>query len=514
MHTINFKQIFLNQEVLTNVFIPTKNNWQSTEEQQLSVIESGPKEVLFHNIIEQIQQAEEMICLQSFLIQDTSIIDALVEANQRDVKVFILDAAETRLKTQAHPEDDSFIADEYKEMVNKKFRRNFVHRQAGNLHAKFILIDPKSNNANGFLFTGNFNEKPFKENPELGIELNEVQTNELFKLFVYHFWEHTTDEQNDTETFDKVRPANKFQAPQLDHILCTSPNADLSNLKRTLLATIESAKNNITFSTFGLDIQHELAQAILLKIKADIEVTIFCRPREKTIVNHISELQKAGAKVFCHPLIHAKSTIVDDKEAYVFTANFEKHGMDTGFEVGVLLSKTQTRDLIGIHNNWRQQFPFTFHHKKSVQEITDYNAFKNKEIKSYLIAESKKLNQTKEITKLGDLMTFFNNTNGSTSFENYRSIELDKVAKLKKFTENESTRLEPIDEIISKVFRKEPIHSKKKNRDSESGEQEFKWVAKNQVVIAIELVNTNPKDLLQLINTKWSDYKNLELYGN
>lgn len=122
MHTINFKQTFRNEEILDNVFIPTTNQWQSTEEQQLSIIESGPKQVLFHSIIEHIQQAEEIVCLQSFLIQDTSIIDALVEASQRDVKVFILDAAETRLKTQAYPEDDNFITDEYKEMINKKFR--------------------------------------------------------------------------------------------------------------------------------------------------------------------------------------------------------------------------------------------------------------------------------------------------------------------------------------------------------------------------------------------------------
>ncbi|WP_407264847.1 phosphatidylserine/phosphatidylglycerophosphate/cardiolipin synthase family protein [Tenacibaculum maritimum] len=513
MHTINLKQTFHNQEVLNNVFVPTKNNWQSTEEQQLSVIESGPKEVLFHNIIEQIQQAEEMICLQSFLIQDTTIIDALVEASQRDIRVFILDAAETRLKTQAYSEDDSFISDEYKEMVNNKFRRNIVHRQAGNLHAKFILIDPKSNNANGFLFTGNFNKKPFKENPELGIELDEIQTNELFKLFVYHFWEHTTDEQNDTETFVAVRPANKFKAPTLAHILCTSPNSDLSNLKSTLLTAIESAKDSIAFSTFGLDIEHELAQAILLKANEGVEVTVFCRPREKTILNHISELQKAGAKVFCHPLIHAKSIIVDDKEAYVFTANFEKHGMDTGFEVGMLLSKTQTRDLIGIHNNWTQQFPFTFHYEKSVQETIDYNVFNNNEIKSYLISEIKNVNQTKEILKLTDLITFFSDDSASTSFKNYRSIELDKEAKLKKFTENESTRLEPIDEIISKVFSKESVYSKKKKGDVKSGNQEFRWVAKNQVVIDIKLANKKPNELLQLINTKWSDYKNLELYG-
>lgn len=514
MHTINFKQTFRNEEILDNVFIPTTNQWHSTEEQQLSVIESGPKQVLFHKIIEHIEQAEEMVCLQSFLIQDTIIIDALVEASQRDVKVFILDAAETRLKTEAYPEDDSFIADEYKGMVNNKFRRNFVHRQAGNLHAKFIIIDPKSNNANGFLFTGNFNEKPFKENPELGIELDEVQTNELFKLFVYHFWEHTTDEQNDTETFDKVKPANKFQAPTLAHILCTSPNNDLSNLKATLLAAIISAKNNITFSTFGLDIEHELAQEILLKIKSGIEVIIFCRPREKTIVNHISELQKAGATVHCHPLIHAKSIVVDDKEAYVFTANFEKHGMDTGFEVGMSLSKAQTKDLIGIHNKWKKDFPLTFHSEKSVQEITNYSTFKDKALVTDEISETKMVPQKKEITKLSDLATFFKDTNGTTNFEKHKNLEVDKVATLKAFTENESAKLEPIDEVLSKVLIKATSPSKKKKGDNKPQVPDVKWRASGKIVVNVDWAKSNKEYLLQNINSKWSEYKNMELYGN
>lgn len=514
MHTINFKQTFRNEAILDNVFIPTTKNWQSTEEQQLSVIESGPKQVLFHNIIEHIQQAEEMICLQSFLIQDTSIIDALVEASQRDVKVFILDAAETRLKTQAYPEDDSFIADEYKEMINKKFRRNFVHRQAENLHAKFILMDPKSNNASGFLFTGNFNKKPLKENPELGVELDEIQTNELFKLFVYHFWEHTTDEQNDTQTFDKVRPANKFKAPQLDHILCTSPNANLSNLKNTLIDAIINSQESISFSTFGLDIEHELAKEILSKIKSGIEVTIFCRPREKTIVNHISELQKAGAKVFCHPFIHAKSIVVDDKEAYVFTANFEKHGMDTGFEVGLSLSNKQTKDLIGIHNKWKQNFPLTFHSQKSIQEISNYNTFKNKALVTDKISETKKIPQKKEITKLLDLAAFFKDTYGTNDFEKHKNLEVEKVATLKGFVENESARLEPIDEALSRVLIKTTYSSKNKKEQNKPEESEIKWIAANKIVMNIDWVKSNKEELPQYINSKWSEYKNMELYGN
>lgn len=512
MHTLNFKQKFRNEEILNNVFIPKTSNWKSTEEQNLSVIESGPKQVLFHKIIEQIKQAEEMICLQSFLIQDTSIIDDLVKVSKRGVRVFILDAAETRLNTQAFPEDDNFIADSYKEMINKKFRMNFVHRQAGNLHAKFILIDPKSNNANGILFTGNFNEKPFKENPEIGIKLNKKQTNELFKIFVYHFWEHTTHEQNETKTFDTVKPANKFKEIKLKEMLCTSPSKEMSNLKTALITSVDNAVESISFSTFGLDIQHELTQEILVKIKEGLDVTIFCRPREKTIINHISELQKHGAKVYCHPLIHAKSIVIDDKEAYVFTANFEQQGMDNGFEIGALLNKTQTKNLIHIHNNWKKDFPLTFHSQRSVKEITNYKMFKNKELISGAFEKIKTVNQTRDVRNLLDLAAFFEDSDGTNDFGNYKNLEIHRAAKLKAFVEKESEKLEPIGEGLSEVLIKK-VSSLKNKKGKKSQELEIKWIASNKIVIHMDWANSNKEMLLKHINTKWSKYKNKELYG-
>ncbi len=513
MLTINFKHIFTNKEFLENIFISTNNNWQSTEEKDFTVIESGPKKILFHKIIKQIQEAKKMICLQSFLIQDTRIIDELIKASQRNVKVYVLDAAETRLKTQAYSEDDSFISDEYKEMINKKFRGNIVHRQAENLHAKFILIDPKTENAQGFLCTGNFNLKPFIENPELGVPLSETQVNEFFQLFVYHFWEHTTHEQNTTETFDAVKPVRMFEAPKINNVLCTSPNSELSNLKSTLFESIKNAKESISFSTFGLDINHELAQEILLKIKEGISVTIFCRLREKTITNHISELQKAGAIVYCHPLIHAKSIVIDQKEAYVFTANFEKHGMDSGFEVGVLLDKIQTKDLIHIHTKWIQHYPYIFYAQKSIQEVTAYETFKNNDLKSCMVAETNKIEQTKDISKLVDLAIFFENVTEKDTFKNHKKIELNKVAKIKPFNENEATKLEAIDEIVARVFVKETIIAKNKKDSKASAQPEIKWKPTNKIVMNTKWANDNPESLIHSIHTKWSNYKNWELYG-
>src|ERR1039458_2983107 len=87
------------KEVIPFPILSNGSGWKSTEKDNLSVIESGESKVLFHKIIKAIDGAKKIICLQSFLIQDTGVIDTLIEAVVgRQVKVFILSSAEARLK--------------------------------------------------------------------------------------------------------------------------------------------------------------------------------------------------------------------------------------------------------------------------------------------------------------------------------------------------------------------------------------------------------------------------------
>ncbi len=372
MKEFKYKKVFENKEDLTNIFIPTNKEWLSTESDNLSIMESGSKGALFNKIIDDIKEAKEMVCLQSFLIQDTKIIDALIEANKkRDVRVFITDSAEARLKDSGFEEDESFSTKDYKRMLEEKFKYNFIHRQADNLHSKFILIDPKSN-PKGYVFTGNFNLKPFFENPEISVKLNKLQIKELFKVFVYHFWEHTSDEQTASNQFDKVKPTGRFKVPILKNILITSPNNELSNLQNTLIDAVNKAEKEITFSTFGFDINHKLSQCILSKLKSGVSLTVFCRPREKAIKSNIEILAQNGAKVICHPLIHAKSLLVDNKEAYIFSANFEKQGMDTGFEIGIRLNEKQLKDLKMIFKKWSNSFPYIYENQNPIYDVDNY----------------------------------------------------------------------------------------------------------------------------------------------
>lgn len=406
MKTLIKEVSIINNGTLQFPIIPNGSGWKSTEQNNLSVIETGEQKTLFSKIINAVDNAKEFVCLQSFLIQDTELITALVNAvEQRKVKVFVLSSAEARLKDKIEEETD-FIKANYIQLLDTKFKNHFVHRTAENFHAKYILIDPKTN-AKGFICTNNFTENGFAKNPELAVELSKEQCKEFFKVFVYHFWEHSTDEQTATNEFDKVKPANKFSLSNLNNILLTSPNTQINSLNDTLKKTAKNAQKSISFSTFLLDKNTELLKVILDKAKQGIEVTLFCRPIEKQFNEQLKELLEAGVQIFFHSLIHAKSLLIDEKDGFVFTANFTENGLDKGLEVGVKLSEQQTADLKQIHTNWRNDFQSKAIKSANVKDLKEVEVFKDGKLTKKMLLDENKEDKRKA-NKVSDLISFFN----------------------------------------------------------------------------------------------------------
>lgn len=406
MKTLTKEITIINEGNIQFPILPNGAGWKSTEKENLSVIESGEQKVLLSKIIKAIDSAKELICLQSFLIQDTSLIDALIKAvEQRQVKVYVLSSAEARLKETIEEESD-FIKANYIQLLETKFKNHFIHRTAETFHGKYILIDPNKK-AKGFICTNNFTENGFTKNPELAVELSMEQCEEIFKVFVYHFWEHSTDEQTATKEFDKVQAANKFTLPKLKQILLTSPNSNSNSLNDSLLKAVSKAKKSISLSTFLLDKNTELIKAISEKAKQGIEVALFCRPLERQFNEQLKELLEVGVQIFFHPLTHAKSLLVDSKDGFVFTANLVANGLDKGLEVGVNLDEQQTADLATIHESWKTNFPSRAIKAASIKDLKEVDVFKEGKLtRKILLNESKEEKQ--KANKVADMISFFN----------------------------------------------------------------------------------------------------------
>lgn len=417
----------INEGTMSFPILPNGSGWKSTEEEKLSVIESGEGKVLFSKIIKAIDGAKVMVCLQSFLIQDTEIINALVKAvEEREVKVFVLSSVEARLKETIEEEED-FIKANYIKLLGSKFKNHFVHRSAENFHGKYILFDPTTK-PKGFICTNNFTENGFTKNPELSVELNTQQCKELFKVFVYHFWEHSTDEQTVSNEFAKVKPVNKFSLPKLENILLTSPNSKNNSLNKILLAAINKAKKTISFSTFQLDKSIELVKAITDKAKQNVSVTLFCRPIEKQFNEQLKELLEAGVQIYFHPLTHSKSLLIDRKDGFVFTANLVVNGLDNGLEVGLKLNEEQTKDLSTIHQSWQDNFPTRAIKVANVKDLKEIQIFKDRKLTTKILLDDSK-SESRKIIKVSDLFSFFKQKN-SIKDSSTKTLKVKLIAEL------------------------------------------------------------------------------------
>lgn len=422
------KEITLNnEEEIPFPILSNGSGWKSTEQENLSVIESGDQKVLLSKMINAIDNAEELICVQSFLFQDTALVDSLLNAVvQRKVQVFILSSVEARLKDTIEEEQD-FIKESFIQLLESKFKGHFIHRSAQNFHAKYILIDPTLK-PKGFLCTNNLTDYGFTKNPELAIELNKEECEELFKIFVYHFWEHSSDEQTATKEFDKVKPVNKFSLPILQKVLLTSPNNDYNSLCTALVSAINGAERAISFSTFLIDKNSEVTLAILDKAKHGLEVTIFCRPIEWLFNEQLRDFLEAGARIYFHQLTHAKSLLVDGKVGFIFTANLTGKGLEQGLEVGINLNEQQTFDLARIHESWRDNFPFKAIKAAFVKELNEVWSFREGKL-TKVVMEDEKKDERKRVIQVSDLFSFFNRKPEIKS-NTTRSVKWNLIAEI------------------------------------------------------------------------------------
>ena len=429
-----------NENSLSYIFLKN-GDWKPKNNDGDSVLQSASDRQVFNKIIALIQSAKEMICLQSFLIQDNQIIDKLLSASERGVKVYITSSANVRLEPKMYADiEPDFIKENYIKMLNEKFKSNFIFRSADNFHAKFIIIDGKSE-AKGMIFTNNFTDKGFFENPELAIILSENKAKELFKVFVYHFWEQATDEQNTTNEFEKVKPLQKFQFPVLKEILVTS--TEKKSLKESFLYAIYNAENEITFSTFDFDPDYETGKAIAEKQKQGVKIKIFAKLRDKKLNEQLKNLLDNGAEIYCHELTHAKFLCVDNKKAFVFTANFDTKSLETGFNVGLQLDEKQTIELQNIIQNWKNIFSFKWIKSKKIQELTEYYILENSKITLKIIKNESEKIEKRNIKNIQELFDFFQkdrkNENNTTKSEKIiLEAEIEIKQKTNDFIEKEA----------------------------------------------------------------------------
>ncbi len=302
-----------------------------------------------------------MVCLASFLLADAEIVRAVLGAAERGCRVYLLTASEGQLLKE--PREDSEFDHQRREEHARLLRDLAGHvlvRSADIFHSKFLVIDPRTRNARGFLLTANLTTEALMRNPEMAVELNRDEVQDLFRQFLAGFWEESQNELLAPDRLSVVRPpAEDGQLSPPKILLCTTRR--LKTIKQAMLNLIERASSEIILSTFGIDSQHSVTQSLLKALADGKKMRILARPRpSKATMTALLLLAKAGAEVRGHQWLHAKSLVIDHNgswEGIIMTSNVEQRGLDEGFETGILLQGDDARRLHDVLETWWKELP-------------------------------------------------------------------------------------------------------------------------------------------------------------
>jgi cardiolipin synthase len=306
-------------------------------------------------MIDGIRSAREVVLVASFLLSDHKITEALLSLAD-DVRLYVLTASEIHL-TKVLQDDSHFDQqriDEHRALLDRLAQRGVV-RTASHFHAKFLVVDPHSA-PRGWISTANFNPA-LTDSVELGVELKTADAEALAGWFNRIFWSEADHELRKAGALQPVNPSPVCPPkPGPSSIVVTAH--DEFSIALSVLKIIEQSTGSLLVSSYGLELNHRVVNALIDRLHKNVKVTVFTRPRV-AVAAAVSALANAGATVIAHEKLHAKA-IWGDAGALVMSANLETHGMDRSFEVGVVLNAKQSGQLKAVLLQWEQWFSWRY----------------------------------------------------------------------------------------------------------------------------------------------------------
>ncbi len=314
------------------------------------VCATGRDRVVLDEVLALLNAARQVVVFSSFLLSDAEIQRALLAAATRGCRVYGLISAEAKLDRDVSDEDefDAKTAEAHKRMLDE-FAGRMVIRSSPSFHAKCVLIDPGTDAARGLLLTANLTTEALTRNEELAVRLDAAESRALFTQLRYATWELAERELVGKGQVDRVKPLGEVALPPTDAVIHTTMGGRC-HIKETMLAMIGTANQRIIVSSYGWDADHPVVSALCDRASKGVAVTVLARYRAVS-TNALLKLRRAGARVLCLPWLHAKA-LVCDQDSLVMSANLQRHGMDDGVELGVRLSASDTRVLLGVLEQW------------------------------------------------------------------------------------------------------------------------------------------------------------------
>ena len=328
---------------------------------------------LTDEIISVIEDATEYIKTGNFLFQDPTVNEALLDAMERGVAVFILsNIADPDRKREG---DEEGHIDTHQSNL-KNLQRHGAHcRGLDDLHAKFILRD----GTDGLLMSANYSPNSVDRNIETGVRLEPEALKDLEYTFDVLYMNSDvqrlsggsarrqilrTSSVVDSETFDEC---GKTSGLRLTIASQKYKNREETNLKdcrvysiyESIIGIISRAQKCLDIVTWhfnALEKLPEFTSEIRQAKERGVSIRLYSNNIQQcdslgNSLKGISELERLGCESYGDDCNHSKC-VISESEGVIFTANVDgNHGLRNGFEVGCILQGETLEEMRSFVNS-------------------------------------------------------------------------------------------------------------------------------------------------------------------
>jgi len=270
-----------------------------------------PNKELLTRIVELINNAENEIFLEVYMLTEKRIQESLIKAHNRWIELKII------------LEKDPYMAYSINDKAYNKLEKawiDIIWSSKNNYsfnHSKILIIDDLS-----IISTGNFSYSTFTKNRDFFIFTEDLNTKNKLKENFYNDYNST-----------KI---NIF-----DNNLIFSPNSSRIKFEKLF----DEAERNIKMYFQYLKDDELVNKLINIKKEKNISIEIII-PNTATEDENTIKLKNAWINILVLPKykMHAKAILVDEKYLFIWSINFSTYSIDRNREIWILIKNKNIID--------------------------------------------------------------------------------------------------------------------------------------------------------------------------
>ena len=407
-------------------------DWKKNKETLISTHPKNP--AILDAMVNMISSAKRRVFLFNWMLQYPAIEESLASAaNRLNGRVHVL----TTLETSIH----SRYSDDEESMNNlsrlQGLAGNGVYiRLHPEAHAKFLIVDDEL-----LVTSANIRDTSLEKNIETGIRVSDSDTVNSFHSFFSYLWLHEANQhirpsKNDPRLGNPWSQEKTTDSPIATADAIWTLDKRRMSLVKAIIDTIKSAKKKLRISTYALSnaesgIGKQVVDELVNASQKGVEITILYHatdmaigrpPRKHEADGFLRLMSCKSVSMRGHPDLHAKHAIADNTSGLLFTANLDgNHGLNTGIEVGVRLSKEASQHISEWHDTLFDTFPLELVISPTSSELS-----KRKGTKLVQLPDGIMVSSVKQFDKIKQVLSNISEKSTVICKRNNRWIEPEK----------------------------------------------------------------------------------------